>query len=521
MKTRIYGRFSSKPQERGDSKRRQIEGARNYAVRHGLNVIGEPYFDEGVSGKAGANLEREFGRILSDSESGDCILCEFLDRIGRQSPFLLGKLLYDTVQKGITVIAWAEGKTINKENINQLDTMFSVFTGTAIGFNENERKIKRSKDINTESYKNAVNGMPSKNVSKFLPECYFWNEAQKQIDINEDKAKTIRFIFNEYTNGKGTTTICQNLNKSGVATPYKKRITGKWNETTIRNILRNETYAGVATIKGNRITCFKGVVSKEQFEKAQLLLERNSNRHGKTGENSRINNLFKNVAVCLCGGKLIVKAIMPFGKKRKKASYSFYCRNARSGICDIRSMWNVTPIEMFFFSEFLNGDGSQLLSKGDNDLKFKRDSLIQRIEQKETAISNLYDMAEQGDETARNRIAERRAEKVQLEKELRQIKGSIAESDYIPTLSDRLDDLIGKDGFKAARDSYFPTIRAKLSDNETRRELSVMLPSMIKQLVVNLKDNEFYAVKKDGTKTKTINVNDYIQDLTAQGIPLA
>ncbi len=103
MNTRIYGRFSSKPQEKGDSYRQQIEGAKTYAAKHDLNIIGEPYFDEGVSGKAGLNLEKEFGRVLEDSESGDCILVQFLDRIGRQNPFVVGKLLYDTVSKGITV----------------------------------------------------------------------------------------------------------------------------------------------------------------------------------------------------------------------------------------------------------------------------------------------------------------------------------------------------------------------------------------------------------------------------------
>jgi hypothetical protein len=70
---RIYGRFSSKPQERGDSKRRQIEGAKKYAQKAGITIIGEPFFDEGVSGKAGLNLEKEFGRLLSESKDGDMI----------------------------------------------------------------------------------------------------------------------------------------------------------------------------------------------------------------------------------------------------------------------------------------------------------------------------------------------------------------------------------------------------------------------------------------------------------------
>ena len=136
---RIYGRFSSKPQERGDSKRRQIEGAKDYATKNGITIVAEPYFDEGVSGKEGLNLEKKFGKLLEDAQEGEAVLCEALDRIGRQNPFILGKLVYDLVSKGLTLIAWQEGKVINKDNIDTLETQFSVFTGAAIGHADNTR----------------------------------------------------------------------------------------------------------------------------------------------------------------------------------------------------------------------------------------------------------------------------------------------------------------------------------------------------------------------------------------------
>src|SRR5256885_16934922 len=103
---RIYGRFSSKPQERGDSKRRQIDGAIAYAKQHNLELVegndGNPlvYFDEGVSGKAGLNLEKEFGRLLKEAKAGEIILCEESSRLGRQNPFILSNLIYQTTQRG-------------------------------------------------------------------------------------------------------------------------------------------------------------------------------------------------------------------------------------------------------------------------------------------------------------------------------------------------------------------------------------------------------------------------------------
>ena len=516
--TRIYGRFSSKPQERGDSKRRQIDGAIAYAAKNGLKVVGEPYFDEAVSGKAGANLELEFGRILADSEEGDTILCEFLDRVGRQSPFLIGKLLYDTAQKGITVIAWAEGKTINRENIDKLDTMFGVFTGTAIGFNENQRKMTRMKEVNTESYINGENGIASKNITKYLPTCYTWDESTKTIIQIPEKATVIQRIFNEFCEGFGKTVICQHLNNDNIPTVYSH--SPKWLETSIAKILKNEAYAGTAHIKGHTIKCFKGVISSEQFARTQNLIARWSKRYGKQGDKIRVNNLFKDIMVCAhCGGKLRVNCTLP-KKEGLQTCYSYQCRNAKVKTCGIKKMVNATNVELFFFSEFLGGDGSQLKSKSNGELQQKKESVTYKIEQAEKAISNLYDMVENGDTEAKNRIAKRKEEKEALQAELQAIKGAMAEADYIPTMIDRLDEVIGKPSeFKSMVNTYYPTLRAKLSDNNVRRELAVILPSFVKKITVDMEENSFFAELNDGTTTKTINVTEAIEQLKDEGIP--
>jgi DNA invertase Pin-like site-specific DNA recombinase len=215
---RIYGRFSSKPQERGDSKRRQIEGAKAYALNHQIEIISTPYFDEAVSGKDGANLELEFGRLLKDVKAGEAVLCEALDRIGRQNPFLIGKLVYDLVVKGVTVIAWQEEKIITQENINDLSTQFSLFTGAAIGHADNLRKIKRVQESITNALKQAEQGTPNATLIKYLPECFKWDGTI--ILYDKCKADLIRRIFNMYNSGMGKPTICQTLFKEGIPTLY-------------------------------------------------------------------------------------------------------------------------------------------------------------------------------------------------------------------------------------------------------------------------------------------------------------
>ena len=302
MNARIYGRFSSIPQERGDSRRRQIEGARAVALKLGYNVTAE-YFDESTSGKAGLNLEREFGKMLKEAKAGEIILVEFLDRIGRQNPFLIGNLIYQTIQKGISINAWAEGKIITPENIDTMETQFSIFTGAAVGHQENVRKIKRLNETFEETLKNARKGIPTDNLTKCLPQAFQWDKKLNKFIVNTEIELTIKRIFNEYNSGKGTTAICQGLNNDNIPTLYKqgKNTIGRvkcWTETTLKKILCNTSYNGVLTVKGETLKgLIPKIVSDETFNKAQMLLARFSTRRGNL-QNTRVNNLFVGISKC-------------------------------------------------------------------------------------------------------------------------------------------------------------------------------------------------------------------------------
>jgi DNA invertase Pin-like site-specific DNA recombinase len=542
MRARIYGRFSSKPQERGDSYRRQTEGAIKHAQQNKIDLVtdgrGKPiiYFDEGVSGKDGANLEKEFGRLLSQIQPGEICLVEALDRIGRQNPFLLGKLLYDLVQRDVTVIAWQENKTVTKQSMEEMDTQFSVFTGAAVGHQDNRRKMKRLKEVNTESYKLAAQGIATKNLSKYLPTSFIWDDTKKQIVHVAEKAKTIRRIFDLYTEkGFGTTTICKILNADNVPTVYAWNKTKKWLEVSVKKIIRNEAYAGVATIKGNRYECYKGIISKEQFNKAQMLVARFTARAGnQSGDKVRINNLFCGMAICEdCNGKLAVSVSPPRQPKmimtgkhkgemsRPKAgtTFAFRCLNRKLDLCETTRMRNTLDIESFFCSEFLHGTGDTLTVKSSLELKNKQAALIQRIEQCNTAIGNLFDMVEQGDKEAKDRIEKRRTDKHQYENELRTVTAELAEAGEIPSMMDKIDELLGTPEAKGAINNFFPTIRKNLTDQTWRRELSLVLPTFMSKIVINLNTNEFYVIKKDGTKTRRVNVDMAKEELAYEGIP--
>ena len=141
------------------------------------------------------------------------------------------------------------------------------------------------------------------------------------------------------------------------------------------------------------------------------------------------------------------------------------------------------------------------------------------MEKLKTAIANLYDMAESGDTEAKSRIAQRKEELNQLGAELHTINAEIADKGNAPAMIQRIVDLLKlKDGKSIeAMNNYFPAIRATLQNNEVRKELSVMLPSVIEKLVVNLEANQYYVVRKDGSRTPTTDVKKAIEKIKAKG----
>ena len=514
---RIYGRFSSKPQERGDSKRRQIEGAKAYAERNGITIKAE-YFDEAVSGKAGLNLEKEFGRLLKDAQPGEIVLCEQLDRIGRQNPFILGKLIYDLVQKGLSIVAWQEDKAIGPDNIDTLATQFQVFTGAAVGHAENVRKMTRLRETITKALKNAeTTGVLPRTLIKYLPECFDWNVTKGCIEPNEPKAAVIRRIFNMFNNGTGKTTICQMLNKEGVPTIYRKHVNDtttkkSWLETSIKQILKNESYAGVLHCKGHVIKCLPPVVTKATFDKTQLLLQRFSKRAGKTS--GRVNNLFNGIAVCKhCGGTIGV-AVSPIrpnkGATTTSYGYRYRCKNARTHLCDHHYMLNADMVEYLFFMVFFMGQPEGAVGINTAELREKIEAAESKIKRLADAITNLYDMAEEGDSEAKDRIAMRKQEKADVEQELTRLKGQTVEANSVPELVSK----IHYELLDGARVYDASQLKAKLANNETRIELRNSLPVLFEKVVFDTTARTVEGVLKPGILTGT-----FLKDITVIHIP--
>ncbi len=104
------------------------------------------------------------------------------------------------------------------------------------------------------------------------------------LHIVEEEAQLVREVFDLFTEeGWGITKIAKHMN-----TKSHTKEGGKWDNKTVRNVLRNPTYAGYNHYKAEEwpedqriITqgTHQAIVNQEQFKKAQEFRQRRANGH--------------------------------------------------------------------------------------------------------------------------------------------------------------------------------------------------------------------------------------------------
>ena len=142
--------------------------------------------------------------------------------------------------------------------------------------------------------------------------------------IPNENADTVRFIFNEYIEGVGTTTIARKLNELG----YKSDSGKLWTPSSVKNIIKNDVYMGIVSYgrRGLKKSMVNGkivksrpisedyikvkgihepIISEELFNKA---LEVNKSKGTRIRGDKQLQNPLAGIVKCkLCGGTLMRK----------------------------------------------------------------------------------------------------------------------------------------------------------------------------------------------------------------------
>jgi DNA invertase Pin-like site-specific DNA recombinase len=231
----LYARYSSDKQ-REASIEDQIRLCEERAQREGWKIAGH-YTDHAISG---ASLIRPGIQALmrdAAAQKFDVVLTESLDRISRDQEDIAG--VYKRLRfAGIQILTLSEGP------ISELHIGFKGTMG-ALYLKDLADKTRRGLRGRVEAGKSGGGNSYGYDVVVKFNAAGEPEHGERRI--NEEQARLVRRIFNDYAAGKSPKAIAHAFNKEGLAGPSGKgwsasTINGNWRRGT--GILNNELYIG-------------------------------------------------------------------------------------------------------------------------------------------------------------------------------------------------------------------------------------------------------------------------------------
>lgn len=322
-----YIRFSTPEQAEGDSERRQIEAANDYA-KDKFELV--PLRDMGVSGYSGKHISKgELGKFLDKIEKGEItsgsrLIIESVDRLTRLEPSEAQTLLISILKAHIVLVVLDYGSqeiTLQKYN-NEPGIFYQLMGEIQRAYQESKRKS----DILTSTRKNereqAREG--KKLISGMPPMWLKFNEDNTDFIIQEDIVEVIKLMFQMKANRKGAYCIERELNQmEDIYHPNTKRNkSGKWRKSTINRYLKDRRLLGEYQPKkyinkedgtrerekaGKLIpNYYPQVIDQKLFDRVKAVFEANSKRAGNAGGRAdKYNNLFTHLVKCSnCGDSM-------------------------------------------------------------------------------------------------------------------------------------------------------------------------------------------------------------------------
>ena len=187
------------------------------------------YADEA---RSGTKLQKrdDFLRMMKDCEAGkiDMIITKSVTRFARNTVDSI-KAIRKLKLLGIAVF-------FEKENINTLfessEMLLTILSSLAQG---------EAESISTNNKWAAIKRFQDGSFKIGTPALGYIKDGGGELVIDEQEAETVRYIFKQYLNGKGSYVIARELTEKGTQTI---RGAEKWSDGVIKEILLNPIYTG-------------------------------------------------------------------------------------------------------------------------------------------------------------------------------------------------------------------------------------------------------------------------------------
>ena len=320
----IYARFSSHGQNE-QSIEAQVRICKEYAESKGLDVV-NLYTDKARTGTNDARPA--FQKMIADAKTGafQYIIVYMFDRFARNRR---DSIIYKEMLKekyGVKVISALE--PIAEDEGGEFYEMFLEWNAEKYS----KRLSKRVRDgLDTSvangtfcggfmiyGYQIELEPVPGKQ-GKFI----------KRVVINEEEAKVMRYVFEQYDKGVSKKQIAADLNAQGV------RIKGKpVTHKTFDHYMTNPKYTGEFYF-GDRFctNMYPAIIDKATFERVQKRLAENRYFLGGT-ETAKVPYLLTGKLFCgHCGTEMVAGG----GKSKTGKKYYYYeCKKKKKKLCSKR-----------------------------------------------------------------------------------------------------------------------------------------------------------------------------------------
>lgn len=244
-----YMRFSDASQASGDSRRRQLAMAEQYAARHNLKLdYGLSFRDLGVSAYRGRNAKDGALRAFLDAiehnlvPPGSYLLIESLDRLSRDRILAAQALFMQIIQAGVSIVTLTDQRCYSLESLNQnpLDLIISLVSM----MRANEESEMKSRRIRA-AFDRRRAMLSEKPWSSRCPGWLRLDKATGTFVVVEERAEIVRGIYRDVLAGVGHETIVRDLNARQVPLFGHGNQRGKiWQKSLIRHFLKTPTVIG-------------------------------------------------------------------------------------------------------------------------------------------------------------------------------------------------------------------------------------------------------------------------------------
>lgn len=441
----IYTRQSSQKEDRSISCEEQVSNCRKYAEENNLTVK-DVFTDIDVSGRlfpkqfaqlaeidlVYKNYLKEtkkegqwrvgLGQLFDKLKDGDTIIVDDLSRFYRPltNSYLESALTQFLIEKKIRLLTVKNGEVnLNSFNDNLINALQNRINDNQLSIQRKKSKASLSRLYNNGEYHASLGMMIG----------YKSTGKKKEVEVDEQGAKIVKYIFKSYIEGKSLLQIVRDLNKK-----FEMKTCVK----SIKNILERPLYCGYMYNKQNELIKAQQVQGKEIIDFSTWTTAKKILDSRKTN-NIRVKQYpihFTGLCYCgKCGAKMSV-CINEHGKY-----FSFRCMShtirAKEN-CKISITANteynkglsldnaVEPILILGLLKKLNEQKNGIELKEQIELKTVE---LNNIQNKEKQLTSMFLEGLLSEDVLKTTLADNKAKKDGLQQEIIQLEQELEEDD--------------------------------------------------------------------------------------------